>query len=67
MFQYRVLKKIFGPNMDDVTEGQRKLNRKKPLPSLIIIRLIQSREMIWEGHLTYTGKMNAFMVLVAKP
>ena len=28
MFQNRVLKKVFGPNMDDVTEGQRKLKNK---------------------------------------
>jgi hypothetical protein len=28
---------------------------------------MQSRKMTWEGHLTYTGKNNVFVVLVGKP
>jgi hypothetical protein len=48
VFENRVLRRIFGPKKDDVTEGRRKLSDKElndlcSLPS--IIRKIKSRRM----------------------
>jgi hypothetical protein len=53
VFDNRVLRRIFGPKRDGVTEGWRKL-RKEELHNLYsspsIIRIIKSRRMRWAGH-----------------
>jgi hypothetical protein len=52
VFENRVLRKIFGPKRDEVIGGWRKL-RNEELHNLycspIIIRIIKSRRMRWQG------------------
>jgi hypothetical protein len=71
MFEYRVLRKIFGPKRDELTGGLRKL-RKEELRNLYsspnIIKSIKSRRMIWTGHVArIREKRNAYRILVGKP
>jgi hypothetical protein len=54
VFQNRVLRRIFGPERDEVTGGWRKLNNEElrdlySPPS--IIRMIKSRRMRWAEHI----------------
>jgi hypothetical protein len=54
VFENRVLRRIVGPKRDEVTGGWRKLHNEElqnfySTPS--IIRMIKSRNMIWEGHI----------------
>jgi hypothetical protein len=71
VFENRVLRRIFGPKRDEVTEDWRKLHNEElhnlySLPN--IIRTIKSRRMRWEGHVTQMRtKSNAFGILVGKP
>jgi hypothetical protein len=55
VFENRVLRRIFGPKRDEVTGGWRKLHNEE-LHNLCcspsIIRMITSRRMRWEGHVT---------------
>jgi hypothetical protein len=67
----RVLRRIFGPKMDDVTGEWRKLHNGK-LHNLYsspdIIRRIKSRRMRWAGHVARMGEgRNVYRVLVGKP
>jgi hypothetical protein len=58
MFEYRVLRRIFGPKEDDVTGGWRKLHNEEHrdlCSSLSIIRIIKSRRMRWAEHVTQMG------------
>jgi hypothetical protein len=59
VFENRVLRRIFGPNKDEVTGEWRRLHNEK-LSDLYsspnIIRVIKSRRMRWAGHLTRMGK-----------
>jgi hypothetical protein len=53
VFEKRVLRRMFGPNRDEVTGGWRKLHNEElhnfySLPN--IIRMIRSRRMGWAGH-----------------
>jgi hypothetical protein len=53
VFENRVLRRILGPNRDEVTGACRKLNNEElhnlhSLPSLI--RMLKSRMMGWAGH-----------------
>jgi hypothetical protein len=63
VFENRVLRRIFGLKRDEVTGEWRKLHNEELrdlycLPS--IIRIIKSRRMRWEGHVTQMGeKRNA--------
>jgi len=59
VFENRVLWRIFGPKRDEVTEEWRKLHNEElndlySLPN--IFRVIKSRRMRWEGHVTRMGK-----------
>jgi hypothetical protein len=52
VFENRVLRRIFGPKREEVTGDWRKLHNEelhKLYSSPIIIRMITSRKMRWEG------------------
>jgi len=53
MFENRVLRSVFGPKRDEITEEWRKLHNEElsDLYSLpIIVRVVKSRRMRWAGH-----------------
>jgi hypothetical protein len=71
VFENRVLRRIFGPERDEVTEEWRKLKNGE-LHNLYsspdIIRQIKSRIMRWVGHVARMGEgRNVYRVLVGKP
>jgi hypothetical protein len=71
MFENRVLRRIFGPNSDEVTGEWRRLHNGE-LHNLYsspdIIRQIKSRRMRWAGHVACIGEgRNVYRVLVGKP
>jgi hypothetical protein len=70
VFENNVLRRIFGPKWDEVTEGWRKLHSEKILDldsSPCIIRIIKSRRMRWAGHVArMVEKRNAYRLLVGK-
>jgi hypothetical protein len=67
----RALRRIFGPQMDQVTEEWRKLHNEElrdMYSSRSVIRVIKSRRMRWAGHLQECGeKRNAYRLMVGKP
>ena len=71
MFKNRVLRRIFGPKRDEITEEWRKphneeLNDLYCSPN--IVRLIKSRRMRWAGHVARIGEgRGVHKVLVGKP
>jgi hypothetical protein len=71
VFENRVLRRIFGPNRDELMRGLRKLHNEELrdlYSSSSIIRIIKSRRMRWEGHIARMGKKrNAYRLLVRKP
>jgi hypothetical protein len=58
----RVLRGIFGPNRDELTGELRKLHNEL-LHDLYsppnMMRVIESRRMIWEGHVARMGRRQA--------
>ena len=71
VFENRVLRRIFGPKIDEVTGKWRKLHNEE-LNNLYsspnIVRVIQSRRIRWEGHVARMGEgRGVYMVLVEKP
>jgi hypothetical protein len=65
VFQNRVLRRIFGPRRDEVTEEWRQLHNEELrdlYSSPSIIRIIKARRMRWAGHVTRMGEM-----LMGKP
>jgi hypothetical protein len=55
----RVLRRIFGPEMDEVTGDRRKLHNEKPhnlYSSLSIMRMIKSRRTRWAAHVVRMGR-----------
>jgi hypothetical protein len=53
VFENRVLRRIFGPNRDEVKGDWRKLHNEELhnlYSSLNIIRMIKSMRMTWTGH-----------------
>jgi hypothetical protein len=64
IFENRVLRRIFGPQRDEVTGKWGKLHKEE----LRIIRVIKSRRMRWTGHIARMGeeKKNAYRLLVGK-
>jgi hypothetical protein len=72
VFVNRVLRSIFGPKRDEVTEDRRKLHNEQLhdlySSSPIIIRIIKSGGVIWVGLVARMGeKWNAYRLLVGKP
>jgi hypothetical protein len=71
VFQNKVLRRIFGPKRDEVTEEWRQLHNEEPrdfYSSPSIIRLMKSKRMRWAGHVARMGeKRNANRLLVGKP
>jgi hypothetical protein len=71
VFENRVLRRIFGPNRDGVTEVRRKLHNEElhnVYSSPSIIRIIKSRGKRWAGHVAQMGeKRNVHRLLVGKP
>jgi hypothetical protein len=71
VFANRVLRRIIGPNRDEVMGQRRKLHNGElhnlySLPD--IVRQIKSRRMRWAGHVTCTGeRRNVYRVSVGKP
>jgi hypothetical protein len=67
VFQKRILMIIFGLKWDEVTGGLRKLHNEELhnlYSSPVIIRMINSRRMMWEGNVTRMGeKRDAYMIL----
>jgi hypothetical protein len=71
VFEYRVLRTIFGPNRDEMTGEWRKLHNEEILDlysSPSIIKIIKARRIRWAGHVARMGeKRNAYRMLVEKP
>jgi hypothetical protein len=71
VFENRVLRRVFGPNRDEVTGEWTKLNNEElndlySLPN--IVRVVKSRRMRWSKHVARMGEgRGAYRVLVGKP
>jgi hypothetical protein len=71
LFENRVLRRIFGPERDEVTGDWRKLH-KEELNDLYsspnIVRVIKSRRMRWAGHVARMGEGRGICrIFVGKP
>jgi hypothetical protein len=71
VFENRVLRRVFGPKREEVTEEWRKLHNEElndmySLPN--IVRVVKSRRMRWVGHVARMGEgRGVHRVLVGKP
>jgi len=67
----RVLRKILGPNRNEITRQWRRLRneeRRDLYCSRNIIRVIKSRTLRWAGHVTRTrNRRGAYRVVVRRP
>jgi hypothetical protein len=70
VFENRVLRRIFGPERDDVTREWRKLNTEKlnePYCSRNIVRVLRLR-IGWVGHVACMGdRKGSYRILVGRP
>jgi len=70
VFKNRVLRRIFGPRRDEVTEDWRKLHNEEfndLYSSPNIVRVIKSRRIRWAGHVACMGdRRGVYEVLVGK-
>jgi hypothetical protein len=71
VFENRLLRGIFGPRKDEVTEEWRKLHNEELIDLYclpIIVRVIKSRRMRWAGHVACKRERKGVLgVLVGKP
>ena len=71
VFENRVLRRVFGPKRDEVTEEWRELHSEELndlYSSPSIVRVIKSRRMRWAGHVARMGeKRGVYRALVEKP
>jgi len=71
VFENRALRRIFGPNRDEVTGKWIKLHNEElndMYCSPNFVRMIKSRRMRWTGHVARMGeKRGVYRVLMAKP
>ena len=70
MFENRVLRKIFGPRIDEVTGEWRRLHNEElnDLYSPNFVPVIKSRRMRWAGHVARMGEeIGVYRVLLGKP
>jgi hypothetical protein len=62
VFENRVLRRVFGPKRDEVTEEWRKLheelNDRYSLPN--IVRVVKSRSMRWAWHVASMGRIEVY-------
>jgi hypothetical protein len=63
VFENRVLREVFGPKRDEVTQEWRKLHNEElndlySLPN--IVRIVKSRRMRWAGHVAHMGEGRGF-------
>jgi hypothetical protein len=71
VFEYRVLRGVFGRKRDEVTGEWRKLHNEElndlySLPN--IVRVVKSRRMRWAGHVARMGEdRDVHRLLVGKP
>jgi hypothetical protein len=71
VFENRVLRRVFGPKGDEVTEKWRKLHKEElndlnSLPNIVWV--VKSRIMRWAGHVARMGEeRGVHRVLVGKP
>jgi len=59
VFENRVLRRIFGPRRDEVTEEWRRLHNEELndlYSSPNIVRVVKSRIMRWAGHVARVGE-----------
>jgi hypothetical protein len=67
----RLLRRIFGPNRDEVTGDWRKLHIEQLhdlYSSPSIIEMVKSRRMRWAGHVAQLGeKRISYRLLIGKP
>jgi hypothetical protein len=67
VFENRVLRRVFGPKRDEVTEGWRNVELHSMYSSPNIITMIKSRRMRWTQHVACMKEMrNAYDTLVRK-
>ena len=71
MFENMVLRRIFGPEGEEVTGEWSKLHSEELnylYSSPIIVRVIKLRRMRWSGHVALMGeRRGVYRVLVGKP
>ena len=70
-FKNMVLRRIFGPRREEVTEELRRLHNEELndlYSSPIVVRVIKSRRMRWAGYVARMGEeREVYRVLVGKP
>jgi hypothetical protein len=71
LFEYRVLRRIFGDKRDEVIGEWRELHNEELNDiyfSPSIVRVIKSRKMSWAGHIArIANRRVVYRVLVGKP
>ena len=68
VFENRVLRRMFGPKRDEVTQECRKLHSEELNDLYCIVRVIKSRKMRWAGSVAHMGeRRGVYRVLVGKP
>jgi len=70
VFENRVIRRIFGPKLDEVTGDWRKLYNEEPndlYSSPNIVRMIKSRRKRWAGHVaSMAERRGVYMVFVGE-